>query len=871
MAVANLTGALIEVGRQLAADVAAFLSECEHILRISPSEGVAGSGRLIDPASDHEEMLIQHDRIQRWRTPRRFKSLDLGFLEKSGGSHRRSEQHPSDHWGLQPLERRLAGLVFHYWPRLANEEGRRLDVLHITASLLANPARPFTYQLARFGLISGLRAQYGIRGDHEGLQRIQEAYEALKTRLSQPGPSSIPEQHESFLIDVCCLCQFLSRVMIPGGADNLSAYYSAFGQHPFGVATNRDRGTVARRSFPVPSKIHLEGELPALPVLLNIIFNQPLGIPGLDEVLGGLRAPFRGPVPGHKLDRDGAVRGGGVVTLIAGPAGVGKTTVSVAIASRMAEFGADVRYVATEEEVLDLLSKRTTVVGDNFLFGSMWPGVAQPFAENLEIHSGQGLETLAQAIDDLIGPLERAQSTESTQSRGEVYLDFPYVVVIDSVATLLGDQDDLSGSPIRVPEGRERRTLASQLRRLREARVCVFLVGERQHMNDARLAYLVDNVLTLDFEDNARVSRPLRVLSIEKTRYQICHRGRHVFHISRFNGPVVNPALTAILAETEEHPERDRGSRNDTVSVLCVARNGGTAHEDREGDPDAGQRAVVMPTRTHSLLYGWGSSGKAQIALAMALHPAVPASLRPAAEEARWSGGYTPEETARAKRSRVLVISFLFEPAYYHGIAEPLLRGFGVGLPDRDKGTKAVEKEIEKDIGGRVSVLHFYPGSIDPETFLGRVRELLLGARLEGRAFSGVVIDGIQNMLLQFPRLSKEELLWPTLFRILRSAGVNSVSTFTFFSIFGSDFPQISADAPQRASMLPDEAQRMLHLLVIGSSDYSIRLERQRDRHRVRLICTNTATSVGRGVSDFLWDSRSLKFAMFEAGGDRGG
>jgi KaiC/GvpD/RAD55 family RecA-like ATPase len=822
----NLTGTLIENIRQLSVDVAEFLLECEGVLRVPSADGGHGSG-IIDPATDHEENLIQQERIKHWRNPRRFKTVDPAFFERTG-HHRRIEGPAVDHWDPQRLERRLAGLVFAEWERLANAEGRRPDVLHVTASLISNPSKPFTFRLATFGTVLGLRSQYGIRSERTDLRRLDDGYRSLTSRLSQR-TASVLDPCESFLLDVCCLHSFLFKSLGSGpqGHENLSGYYRAFKQFPFGVATDRERGTAVRRSFQVMAKMSWEGELPAFSLLLNLIFNQPLGIPGLDDALGGLRPPFRAPSRDSTTEGTSQATGGGLVTLIAGPAGVGKTTISIAFASRMAEFGADVRYIATEESEMDLLTKRT-IVGERFLADSIWPlGMAsRSFGDRLRIHSGDGLATLSDAVDDLIGPLEGNQKKVGAPGRGEVYLDFPYVVVIDSVASLLDARESTDAG--------SRRNLADLIRRLRAARVCVFLVGERQHMKDARLAYLVDNVLTLDLEETEVLRRPLRLLSIEKTRHQISHRGKHVFHISRFNGPVVSLALQAVLAETADLPSVEPSSAQERVAVLCVS------------DRDENRPSVIVPANAQCLLYGWGSSGKAQIALALALYPTVTGALQEAAQVARRDGAFDSSELVIIKRARILVISFLFDSAYYMRIAQPLLDGFGI--TPSEPATK------------RVTVLNFYPGFLDPETFIGRIRDHVFGAMLRGDPYSAVVIDGIQNMLLQFPRLSKEELLWPTLYRVLRSYGVRAISTVTFFSMLGSEAPQEPEEHVTRASMLPSEAQRMLHHLVVGSSDFGMYVVRE-NQERARLICTNTATTVSRGVAEFYWDRSRLRFA----------
>ena len=90
------------------------------------------------------------------------------------------------------------------------------------------------------------------------------------------------------------------------------------------------------------------GDLPDFPSLLTLAFAQPFAIDGLDDIMGGPPLPFR---------RINPQRGGGLVSLVVGPPGSGKTTFSLSIATRMAALGSAVTYLTTEESESALRGK----------------------------------------------------------------------------------------------------------------------------------------------------------------------------------------------------------------------------------------------------------------------------------------------------------------------------------------------------------------------------------------------------------------------------------------------------------------------------------------------------------------------------------
>ena len=57
----------------------------------------------------------------------------------------------------------------------------------------------------------------------------------------------------------------------------------------------------------------------------------------------------------------------------------------------------------------------------------------------------------------------------------------------------------------------------------------------------------------------------------------------------------------------------------------------------------------------------------------------------------------------------------------------------------------------------------FTPGLLRAEIFVTKVREAIEAARFDGNSFGALLIDGVHNLIMQFPLLQDEPLLWPLL------------------------------------------------------------------------------------------------------------
>ena len=94
---------------------------------------------------------------------------------------------------------------------------------------------------------------------------------------------------------------------------------------------------------------------------------------------------------------------------------------------------------------------------------------------------------------------------------------------------------------------------------------------------------------------------------------------------------------------------------------------------------------------------------------------------------------------------------------YYRGAARQLLR-------HRYHLSQAAAAAYVPE---HTTVFSLYPGFIDPESVVANLTRELDSADLMGKPYTAVIVDGIHNLMLQYPLLEREPLIWPTLSRVV--------------------------------------------------------------------------------------------------------
>jgi hypothetical protein len=766
----------------------------------------------------------------------------------------------------EEFERRLIGHVAQALAEtLRPRSGQRPDVLAITSRLLANPTAPYTDALVRFIVILSLRAAYDISYNEAALHNLRMCFDdimarfAYRTRRERQTASN----YEAFLIDILAMQGWIYRVLTK---DNLVAYYEGF-KYPFGVNPETRRREFAHSQDWPQLRAH---HLPDFSTVLNLIFAQPPSIAGLDEVIGGLMPTVS--------DTEGF--SGGLISLIAGPPGSGKTTLCLSITRRMAELGSLVSYVATEEDPYSLKMKLQATLEPRA--SSLWPDLnieSETRIDLIRMIDGAAYKSFGSLADEIHSDLRTPVSGSDGSVAGpnlSLYLAFPRVLVIDSVTALFSAATTTTPSvaglePFTLelasrPVDGSRQLLAGLLRTLRRDGVCVFLVGGPEDASGNGLAYLVDNVFSVGLDSKYSPRHPTRFFSIDKTRLQTSRRGQHILHVSRRDGCRISPSLDSVLKTLSI--ENLAGPESNVRAIVWSAEPISAGKAQPEMEVKATE-PVSIRSKAHTLIYGRGSASKARLAIALALEPRV--SVEPKHDWHDYITNYadpnrtiSSHENEYARRARVLIVSFLYGPQYYQDSVVDFFQ-------NRYRLAKAEASDLA---ASQLSVHDLYPGYISAETLIDGVRERLHAGILEARPYTAVIVDGVHNILVQFPLLEQEPLLWSTLFRLFKSNGLDAVSTFTFFKIaslhgYGADRDAVPSEgSPQRINLdvMPANRIEMLYFdLLVSSCDHSFLAEspevrpRKVPRQWVRVRPVSSLDGLGNQPEEFWWNPDTFR------------
>ena len=548
--------------------------------------------------------------------------------------------------------------------------------------------------------------------------------------------------------------------------------------------------------------------LPPPSDFMNEILGVPVALRGMENVL------FNGIKPSV---------GGGLVVQLAGGPGTGKTTFALALAAALARIGTQTLYISFEEGEADLVSKLRQQ--------------SQPRLNKLSYHSSLEDEwftaklvesaSLDEVEATLILPLKRfiAEAKDDlpkAQREGAMVPPLPFLIVLDSLSALtLGER--IPNISMTMDPGTIRRRLASFVSLCRQLRVLVILITSenRAEWGDRDLDYLVDMVISLRVEGaEEHGQKPVRLLSLLKSRHQISRHGTHIFHLSGDSGFRIAPQLSSQMDAQQDVKQLlwDRDSYIDAFNIRRTI-NGGYRYLD----------FIRLHWRSQILLQGKGSSGKAGLALRIALSPRYD------------KAGYMHGQDS----ARVLVLSFLYPPQYYEklqrDVHDALVREANVS---KLRGLDLNAAKVYVSGIPPVDVIHLTPGVLHAEDLHSKLVRHLEEGRLSGRPYTAVVIDGLHNLALQFPGASESSYLFPIIYGTLSRSNVTTITTFTTLALNSSElgFAVVHGEhaddavAVERRSVLAADTSEesvfrlrvhlpLLHTLV-QSSDYVLEVFR---------------------------------------------
>lgn len=445
--------------------------------------------------------------------------------------------------------------------------------------------------------------------------------------------------------------------------------------------------------------------------------------------------------------------------------GTGKTTFALGLGAALAPLGTRTCYLSCEEDAGDLENRILTVT--------------PPFLTRMANFAEKKLTDWFAAIhldstipdqnrSDVLGFVEYVRGQiklANVNFRGERAPGLvPLLVVLDGVHELI------NRPPI---EGRdevgEMRELVEEFRSL--GVFVMILTAQAEDNSLKELDYLVDVVISLEHENRTKISHePTRKLILHKTRLQYSWAGAHQIHISKRDGLKLYPQLPAQL----EPYTMWRWKPMQRRCWYDFMQTGVAIKSSPQSEPAP---LVRIFERSQTLVSGLGSSGKAGFSLKLLSAPMLPENI-----DEHGVRLFSKDADQDFAPRRILVASFLYPADYYDGLGKRLKER----APDQ---TSFGHSEIEID------TIAFYPGFISPEIFVSKILDRIKSAQLDGISYHGVMIDGLHNVFLQFPKLQENTLFWPVLYETFRIIGLTVVTTHTQFVLRGMErTPILSAD-----------------------------------------------------------------------------
>lgn len=706
----------------------------------------------------------------------------------------------------------------------------------------------------------------------------------IRADLSQNGPEVL------FLCNVLAMVgAMVLRVDIAGSVlDQLGndPWLALTGKHPSGRDDKK-----SELAFWVHPQCR---ELPDLGTLLNVSHGLPLPIEGAGTVFcDGLRY----------------AQNGSIIAAITGSFGVGKTSVGLSLAASLAPLGCRTLFLTCEEKEEDIESRLGEAVPRN-------SGVGVPLFANVDastlftaegrqswffarelilkdagqVEAPQAAAELKDLVADLLANADLFDPvrTDSDRALSGLPSFAKPIVIIDGLHQLFARRSDDAGIGAALLD------LVQEVRK--EDAIVIFTFAD-ENRTLRHLDYHCDIVVELERVGFDRPDqRPERLFKLIKSRRQPSRPGAHIFHIHGPKGFRIKPMLAARTDETKALAwfEHDKSQ----VAFLGSDPPGGF-----KGSPAATLQGITSRVGTdlllgaQALVIGKGSSGKAGFGLYTLHRRSFDAELLKWIADGQSSAELTDRADLRALRdsklpvrlslpyyeSRVLVVSFLYQQAYYDDLTKRL-------RPKRGKA--AVTKygkfgePIEFEFGAVpnrliTDTISLYPGHLGCENFLAKIEARLNAADAYGRPYTGVLIDGLHNVFVQFPGLEQNSSMWPELFSLLRRRALNVVTTYTKFDVrtvideterddFRHRGTSWLTDSRERSSSILDldyeQAQRKASPLLsalVSAADYLFELSAITKSGRPAYQLRELA-AVGREVvrQSFFWDRQNLELSL---------
>jgi hypothetical protein len=556
-------------------------------------------------------------------------------------------------------------------------------------------------------------------------------------------------------------------------------------------------------------KLKEYNSLPNASSLMNELCGIPIPLEGMDTIFqGGLKTKSNS----------------NLVIRISGQPGSGKTSLALAFAASMAPFGTFTYYISLgEEESEDLKTRLGSLVPEYLKELSIYPsnhGVDSWFlSDNVSIYKNKQTESnyfidcfTEGYLDKIFSVLKEKQNDIDMGYFPSVC---PLIIVIDSIRPFLGED------------------LNKFVEKCRPLKALIILISPNDEQYHSDIDYMVDTVINLKHVGSERPEeKPTRIIQLTKTRYQAARHGAHVFHLSGKNGIRVSPQLPSQVDKREIVSNR---RPSDSVYINFFNEYNGNS------TTNTNVPRLQIWDKSQILLHGYGSTGKAGLALALLLYPFRMKDLE-------------QEDKEISKKRKILIVSLLYPEEYYNNLENRIKERY---------------KNKTKD-NAQIECICFYSGHLSSEDFINKILNKLDTAVLEGEPFTGILLDGLHNATLQFPKLQKSDTVWSTLYSLLTKYYLTIVTTYTNF-IVENDKNRDDKFLNKDDKFLLKGSEILLDILF-QSADYSFTIRKPNDEDNklsrqknvikkgqyVVTLKSAIKHRIGTNDENFLWDREDL-------------
>lgn len=589
---------------------------------------------------------------------------------------------------------------------------------------------------------------------------------------------------------------------------------------------------------------YFQTDLPDSGEIVNILFGIPVPIRGADILFYG----------GIKKTSDS-----NLIISLSGEPGVGKTSIALSLAALFYPFNTTTVYISLEENPKDLRKRLFTLIPDYFKEVEFNPEKNKAFQKKInseewfrvhQFNVNYKIEEFTQVLESLNNKIEY----NSLNPDNSVPAICPLYVVIDNINELIEGYQESEDYFSKLEEF---------IKTCRRLKAIVILISAGDVPKKVKLEYLIDIAMRVKYSDTEKIDeKPVRVLQLTKTRHQASRAGSHVFHLSGPSGFRISPQIPSQMDRREKLRQviPDEANlihalnfieREDTLKRIFVEK----IVNDIEGE----KPFLSIYPNTQILIHGYGSSGKAGLALKILLTPIISSSIGLAELEKELNQKRNDQKTLTfgefKHRRKILVISFLYSEEYYKELVVKEI------TPRLTKLYHGLKKPI-------INIHTFYPGYLQPEDMINKITRLLDDGNLEGEPYTGVLLDGMHNVFLQFKKIQENDMVWPLLYSILSRYSLTIVSTFTNFSL---NDKLIEDDVNDRnmmvAQSIPDhilmqQGQTPFMHTLVKASDYYLVLEEKFNKSYKREYHLAVKSSIKQTPSKKVleWNRKSAFF-----------